>query len=453
MSDVTDRQRFNYDSLDELREDIEKFDLDIPVQEDVTPLAESHQIDGKTIPNSMCANPIEGRDATETGAPGELSLRRYGRLAEGGSGIIWVEATSVTDDGRTFPSQFRLTEETKDEFETLIQTFRERGEDHEGSDRPPYTVLQLTHSGRHSAPDGEPEPIITHHSEVYDSPDQEYHLISDAELDDVQDRFVKTAELAHEVGFDAVDIKACHGYLLHELLFSFEREDSRYGGSYENRTRFLRETIGRITDRVPELTVTTRLNVHDKVPYPWGWGMAKDGSLERDLSEPVRLIEDLEDLGVEMVSVGVGNPYHNPDYERPADQPVEGQDLPDDHPLTSIEESLGVTAALAERIPENVRLVGTGLSWLRRFFPNVAAAAVADGWMDLIGVGRESLADPYYANRLLEHDGLPGDEVCIACSACSQMMRDGVEVGCIIRDTELYRPIYQEGRRQAQADD
>lgn len=453
MSDMTSRRRCNYGSLDELREDIEQLGLDIPVQEDVTPLAESHTIDGKTVPNSMCANPIEGRDATETGAPGELSLRRYGRLAEGGSGIIWLEATSVTDDGRTFPSQLRLTEETKAEFETLIETIHERGQDHEGNERRPYTVLQLTHSGRHSAPEGEPAPIVAHHSEVYDSPDQEYHLISDAELDALQDRFVEAAELAQEVGFDAVDIKACHGYLLHELLFSYEREDSKYGGSYENRTRFLRETVDRITDRVPELTVTTRLNVYDKVPHPWGWGMAEDGSLDRDLSEPVRLIEDLEDLGVELINVAVGNPYYNPDFERPADQSLAGQDLPDEHPLTSIEESLAVTADLAERVPENVRLAGTGLSWLRRYFPNVAAAAVAEGWMDLIGVGRESLADPYYANRLLENDGLPGDEVCITCSACSQMMRDGVEVGCIIRDTELYRPIYQEGREQAQADD
>lgn len=449
MSDISGRQRFNYSRLDELREDIEALDLDVPVREDVTPLGDGHSIDGRTIPNSMCANPIEGRDATETGAPSVYSLRRYGRLAAGGSGIIWLEATAVTDDGRTFPSQFRLTEETKDEFEILIETIHERGEGMNGNPQRPYTVLQLTHSGRHSAPEGEPAPIVAHHSDVYDSPDQEYHRISDAELDDLQDQFVEAAERAHAVGFDAVDVKACHGYLLHELLFSSEREDSKYGGSYENRTRFLRETIQRITDRVPDLTVTTRLNVYDKVPAPWGWGTDDEGN--PDLDEPVRLIEDLEALGVELINVAVGNPYYNPDLERPADQPVEGQELPDEHPLTSIAESLAVTADLAERVPENVRLVGTGLSWLRQYFPNVAAAAVADGWMDLIGVGRESLADPYYANRLLQNDGLPGDEVCITCSACSQMMRDGVKVGCIVRDTDLYRPIYQEGRKQAQA--
>src|SRR6056297_3382774 len=149
MSDISGRRRFSYGSIDELRDDIEALDLDVPLQDDVMPLAESHSIDGQTIPNSMCANPIEGRDATETGAPGDLSLRRYGRLAEGGSGIIWLEATAVTDDGRTFPSQLRLTEATTDEFETLIETIHERGEGPGGNDQRPYTVLQLTHSGRH----------------------------------------------------------------------------------------------------------------------------------------------------------------------------------------------------------------------------------------------------------------------------------------------------------------
>ncbi|MFB6152522.1 MAG: hypothetical protein ABEJ40_12020 [Haloarculaceae archaeon] len=448
MSNDSSRSRFDYDSLSDVAADADRLGLDVPVQESVETLAEPHEIDGREVPNSMCANPIEGRDATPAGAPDELSFRRYRRLAEGGSGMVWVEATAVTEDGKTSPAQFHITESTVDEFGELVDTMVEHGRGPDGADQRPFTVLQLTHSGRHSAPDGEPAPVIAHRSEVYDEPGVDSHYVTDRELDELQERFVEAAALASEAGFDAVDVKACHGYLLHELLFSYEREDSRYGGSYENRTRFLRETVAAIREEVPDVTVTTRLNVYDRVPYPWGWGMARDGSLTPDLDEPVRLIEDLSDLGVSLVNVGMGNPYYNPDFERPADQPVEGQDLPDEHPLTSIAENLEVTAALADRV-DDVLLVGTGLSWLRQFFPNVAAAARDEGWMDLIGVGRASLADPHYANRLLEHDGLPGDNVCIACSSCSQMMRDGVEAGCIVRDTEIYRPIYVEGRRQA----
>lgn len=445
------RDRFDYDALADLRDEIDGFELDIPVRSTVESLGESHEIDGTHVPNSMCANPIEGRDATPDGRPDELTYRRYRRLAEGGSGMIWLEATAVTEDGKTAPSQLQLTESTVNEFADLVDHIREHAQGPDGEAQDPFLVLQLTHSGRESAPEGEPEPIIAHHSEVYDEDGVDYHLISDAELDALQETFVTAAELADRAGFDAVDIKACHGYLLHELLFSYEREDSKYGGSYENRTRFLKETIRTITEDVPDLTVTTRLNVYDDVPYPWGWGMPEDGSEGWDLAEPIRLIEELAEIGVPLINLAIGNPYHNPDLERPADQPTAGQTLPDSHPLTSIETNAQVSADLASEVSD-VKLIGTGLSWLRQFFPNVAAGMKAEGSIDLIGVGRESLADPGYANRLLEHDGLPGENVCITCSCCSQMMRDGVEAGCIVRDTDIYQPIYREGRQGAQAD-
>lgn len=448
---MKNRTFFSYRTLATLTEDIHRKGLELPITNEVQCLGEEVYLQGKAVPNRFCINPLEGCDAESNGSPGELTYRRYKRFASGGAGMIWVEATAVTPEGRANPQQLWINNQSVEDFRKLRRTITANAVDHNNKEQQPFTILQLTHSGRQSNPTGTPSPIIAHHSRILDPKnhlEQNYPTISDKELDVLEGKYVLAAQLAHDCGFDAVDIKACHGYLIHELLFSYTRENSKYGGSFANRTRFLREVIDKIKDDVPGIIVTTRLNIYDGIPYPWGWGMKTDGSLKTDPSEPIRLISMLHDAGVELISIALGNPYYNPHLERPYDRPAAGGYVPKEHPLETIARTMQLTANIHDQTP-GVHLVGTGLSWLRQFFPNVGAAMVQEGWVSFLGVGRAALAHPPFANELFANGILAPEKLCITCSSCTQIMRDGGQTGCVIRDPAIYRSIYKTGRAKA----
>jgi len=431
-----------------LKKDITEMGINIPISGNIQSLKKSFRVNDKEIPNRLCVNPIEGRDSKENGGPSELTYRRYRRYAAGGAGIIWVEATTVTPEGKASPHQLWINSKSVEDFKKLVEIIKENALNCKAKKQTPFIVLQLTHSGRQSKLEEKSHPVITHHSKILDPKDnlsQDYSLITDGELDSLQEKFVEASHIAYECGFDAVDIKACHGYLLHELLFSYTREGSKYGGSFKNRTRFLREVVQRVKAVIPDLILTTRLNIYDGVPYPWGWGMKKDGSLDAELSEPAKLIRELHQIGVDIINISFGNPYYNPHLERPYDHIITGGYLPEEHPLKTISRNIDLTYEISKRT-SGIHFVGTGLSWLRQFFPNVAAAMIEKGWISFIGIGRAALANPSFANELLEKGVLAPEKMCITCSSCTQMMKDGSQVGCVIRDPEVYGPIYRAGR-------
>jgi NADPH-dependent glutamate synthase beta subunit-like oxidoreductase/2,4-dienoyl-CoA reductase-like NADH-dependent reductase (Old Yellow Enzyme family) len=362
--------------------------------------------------------------------------------------MIWGEAAAVALEGRANPRQLLMAPENLEGLRKLVEEAHWAAQEVLGEDHRPLLVAQLTHSGRYSKPRGFPEPIIAHHSGPLDPRHglpADYPLISDGELEALQDNYVVAARVARDAGFDAVDVKACHRYLINELLASHTRENSRYGGSFENRTRFLLEVIRRLAAEVPGIILTTRLNVYDALPHPWGFGMAADGSMQPDLAEPIELLRLLSAAGVQFVSLGYGNPYYNPHVERPYDTAEVGGYLPQEHPLVDIALMCDLNRRLHEAVPD-LPLIATGLSWLRQFFPPVAAAMVKQGWAALAGVGRMALAYPDFARELMERGSLTPTKLCIACSSCTQIMRDGGRAGCAVRDHEIYGPIFQQGR-------
>jgi len=443
--------RFSYENLAGLRKAIQERNLEIPSIEDLQSLEEALDADGIRAPNRLCINPLEGCDGEADGAPGNLTCRRYRRFASGGAGMIWVEATAVVREGRANPRQLWINDQSAAGFKELAGLIKTTALEHSYSHQRPFTVIQLTHSGRQSNPEGITAPIITHHSDVLDTKDHlpsNYPIISDKELDALQEKYVLAAKIAYDCGFDGVDIKACHGYLIHELLYSYTRKNSKYGGTFENRTRFLRDVVSKIRREIPDLIVTTRLNIYDGIPYPWGWGMKPDGTLVPDLTEPVSLINILHDAGVDMISIAVGNPYYNPHVERPYDYPIAGGYVPEEHPLNTIARITALTADLQKQVTE-IQLVATGLSWLRQFSPNVGAAMLEKGYINLVGIGRLALAHPSFANELARTGNLTPEKLCITCSFCTQIMKDGGQTGCVTRDHEVYGPIYRAGRAGA----
>ena len=422
--------------------------VNLPVTEDLSVLSTPCRFAGRTVPNRFVVHPMEGFDSDAAGAPGELAFRRYRRYAEGGVSVIWAEATAVLWEARSNPGQLWIHDGNVDAFAQMVAQARKAG--HEANGFEPVFILQLTHSGRYSKPTGVPEPIIAHHSAVLDSKHNlpsDYPLVTDEYLDRLQDAFVHAAKLAARAGFDGVDVKGCHRYLAAELHASFTRE-GRYGGSFENRTRLLRESLTRIRDEVSSLFVTTRLNVYDAIDYPYGFGVSEEDYRIPDLSEPIRFIGDLKNVGIPLLNISIGNPYFNPHFGRPYDLPVAGAKPPPEHPLVGVARFLKITKEVQEAHPD-LPVIGSGYTWLRQFMPNVAAAVLQTGGATLIGQGRGAFAYPDSVNDICKKGALDPRKVCVTCSCCTQIMRDGAKTGCVVRDNEIYGEQYRLGRRFA----
>jgi len=441
-------KRFHLRDLDALRAELAALGLALPMAENTAVLGEPVAVAALRTPNRLVIQPMEGFDSTPEGAPGPLSFRRYLRYAQGGSGLIWFEATAVLHEARSNPRQLVLHEGSVATFARLVAATRQAAREAFGHDI--LAVVQLTHSGRYSKPAGIPQPIIAHHSAVLDPKHQlppDYPLVSDDYLDRLQEIYVKAAGLAAEAGFDGVDVKACHRYLVSELLASHTRE-GKYGGSLANRSRFLRETVEKIVRSLPGIFVTTRINVFDAIPHPYGFGVSRDDRAQPDPAEPIEVIRSLKQAGVPLVNVTAGNPYYQPHFGRPYDRPIAGVDVPDEHPLEGVARLVELTRQVQQTFPD-LPVVATGYSWLRHLMPYVAAGVVQAGWATLVGQGRSAFAYPDAARDILREGRMDPAKTCIACSGCSQIMRDGTMTGCVVRDRAIYGEQYKLGRRYA----
>lgn len=432
--------KFRLRTAEELRDEAGRLGLEIPYVEEITVLLEKAPVAGRSVPNRLAVLPMEGADAEADGAPSEWTFRRYQRYAGGGSGLIWCEATAVRRDGRSNPSQLMLTEKTLGGFGKLADAVRAAAKKEWGPAHRLLLVLQLTHSGRFSKPEGTPNPMIVQHNPYLDPlhglpPD--YPLVSDGELEEVRDDLVAAAELAAAAGFDGVDVKACHGYLVAETLAAFNRTESRYGGPFENRSRLLLETVRLIRQEAPGLLVTSRISASDTVPFPFGFGMDPDAPETIDLTETKALVSLLARAGVGFLSVSLGIPYWKPHFGRPFDEPVPGGKPPEEHPLEGVARHLRIASELQRSSP-GTALVGAGYSWLRAFGPGVGAAMVTSGRTAVVGLGRGALAYPDFVKDLAARGRLDPRKVCTTCSLCSHLLRQGRRTGCAVRDAEVY---------------
>ena len=427
-------QKFAYKHLDQLREDILRAGVELPVAQQLDILKTPLPLHGKLLPNRMAIHPMEGCDGTSEGAPDELSFRRYERFGAGGAGVLWVEACAVTRQGRSNARHLYLHDENLSEFKKLFNNMMDTAKTASGNDFKPYAVLQLTHAGRYS----KPRAIVSVAENPYLDPfsNADRTAVTDEELERLEDQYVETALLARETGFDAVDIKSCHRYLINELLSAFTRE-GRYGGSFENRTRFLLNIIEKVKTAT-DMDVTIRLNAYDAIPFPYGWGTDENGRPAPD--EPRRLMQILWEKGVRMVNISTGNPYYNPHIGRPADV---GPYIAPEHPIESAARMLNIIREMKQAAPA-MTLVGTGFSWFREYGAHVAAGCIEKGWMDIAGFGRQSFAYPDFARDIINHGKMFRRKCCIACTKCTELMRYGGQAGCVIKDGKRYLPLWRE---------
>ena len=459
---------FRFKTTSELLEKIKVLDVPVQLSDDLGVLEEPLAINGVSFPNRIVIHPMEGCDASAAGIPSDLTRRRYRRFGRSGAGLIWYEATAVCPEGRANPRQLMLNENTKDEFRKLIQIAETEEERLRGQHKAlgkSVKILQITHSGRYARP-GKKFPKRMYY---FDALDNAYHqtrsdgdVLTDEYLDSLPEMYENTARLAKEVGFDGVDIKACHRYLLNESLSAFNRDGSRYGGAaYEDRSRLLKTIVKRVAQKTasPNFLISTRLNIYDAIPYPYGFGVVKEeypevdtysaqSQLPRpDLKETVQLIKDLGEgiNGVKLVNLTLANPYFNSYVSRPHDVPPKGLKKPIEHPLEGVARFLNLSRLLRQQLPSDIKLIGTGYSWLRQFGSNVAAAEIASGNIDLVGWGRMAFANPEFGQQIFLKGGIDPKQVCLTCSKCTELMRKDTVSGCVIRDKEIYYPYLKKG--------
>jgi len=452
-------------SVAEFRRHVESLNLSIPCDETVqtgeeSPLARPLMLDDKVIGNRFCIHPMEGWDATVDGQPGEATFRRWRHFGRSGAKLIWGgEAVAVRHDGRANPNQLLINEKNKRSLAQLRAALIEEHQRTFDSTDDLLVGLQLTHSGRFSRPNEKmrPEPRLLYRHPHLDSrvnADANSPLLTDGDVRQIVADFVSAVRIAEDLGFDFVDVKHCHGYLGHEFLSAHTRTGD-YGGCFENRTRFLREITDGIHTVAPRMLIGVRLSAFDLIPfrpdpalttasqtgpgvpephedllpYRWGFGVNANEPEQYDLTEPRLFLRLLRDLGIKLVNISGGSPYYNPHIQRPAFYPPSDGYQPPEDPLVGVARQMEVTRLLKSEFPDLI-LVGTGYSYLQEFLPNVAQAAVREGWVDAIGLGRMVLSYPELPRDVLSGRTLHHKQICRTFSDCTTGPRKGLRSGC-----------------------
>jgi len=419
------------------------------------PLQQPYQLDGFRIGNRFCVLPMEGWDGTPDGRPSDLTIRRWQRFGESGAKLIWGgEAVAVLRDGRANPHQLLLNDQTLPSLEQLRRCLVSSHEQRFGSSAGLTIGLQLTHSGRFARPNRTdlPEPRVLYHHPLLDrrvgmGPDSA--VLSDSQIEEIVEAFVLAAVRAQKAGFAFIDVKHCHGYLGHEFLSAVARP-GKYGGSFENRTRFLREIVAGVRRDAPGLAIGVRLSAFDLIPfrkrsdgggepeefngpYRYAFGADPENPLLIDLTETYRFLNLLDDLAIKLVCISAGSPYYTPHIQRPAlFPPSDGYEPPED-PLVGVARLIAITGVIKARYP-HLAIVGSGYSYLQEWLPRVAQYCVRTGQVDFVGLGRLILSYHDLPNDVLRGVSLDTRRLCRTFSDCTTGPRKGLVSGCFPLD-------------------
>ena len=452
----------------EFRDHVATLGVDLPCDDIIvtgsdSPLAKPAdiEINGKRITNRFAVQPMEGWDGTTTGGITEEVLRRWRRFGESGAKLIFGgEAMAVRPDGRANPNQLIIGEQNKTGLaklrEVLLAAHRERY----GATEDPVIGFQLTHSGRFCKPNDKfrLEPRVAYRHPILD---KKFHVTdkdqvwTDSEIATLIEDYVRASKIAWEVGADFVDIKHCHGYLLHEFLSAFTRPGP-YGGSFENRTRILREIVAGIRSSGNRIELAVRLSAFDLVPfkpdpglsqpgkpgpgvpeefshclpYTYAFGVNLANPLDSDLTEASQFLDLCAGLGIRLVNITAGSPYYNPHIQRPAAYPPSDGYQPPEDPLVGVARQIDAVRQLKAKAPKGMILIGSAYSYLQEYLPQVAQYVIRHNWTDLVGLGRMTLTYPTMLADAMKTGTLATRLICRTFSDCTTGPRNGLISGC-----------------------
>ncbi len=452
------------------RENLQRLGLPMPCDDLVgsgpaSPLGSSLKAGAFTVGNRFAIQPMEGWDGTADGKPSENTVRRWRNFGLSGAKLIWGgEAVAVRHDGRANPRQLTMTADNMAGIAQLRETLVAAHREAMGDDKNLVIGLQLTHSGRFCKPNDNTrmEPRILYRHPILDRKFHvapEHPLFTDGEIRALIDDYVIAARRAYECGYQFVDLKHCHGYLGHEFL-SAKTRDGEFGGSMENRSRFLRELVAGIRAAVPGLELAVRLSALDLVPFkpdpaqsgpdslgpgvpddvsqclPYGYGFGVDEAdpAKPDLAETRAFLGVVQSLGIHLVNITLGSPYYNPHLTRPALYPPSDGYQPPEDPLVGVMRHLETVRDLKRSFP-GLAFMGSGYTYLQEFLPNVAQAVVREGWTDFVGLGRMVLSYPDLPADVLAGRPMQRKRLCRTFSDCTTAPRNGMVSGCYPLDT------------------
>ncbi len=475
----------------DFRAHVASLGLDLPCEDaivagETSPLAQAIggvTINGKRVGNRWAIHPMEGWDGTTTGGVTEEMLRRWQRFGESGAKLIYGgEAMAVRPDGRANPNQIIITEENKAGVASLRETLVKAHAERYGKTDDLVIGFQLTHSGRFCKPNDKKrmEPRVAFRHPILDrkfNVMSDAQMFTDAEIEELIQCYIRAAKIAWDVGADFVDIKHCHGYLLHEFLGAHTRP-GKFGGSFENRTRILRDIVAGIRASGNKIEFGVRLSAFDFVPfkpdaalsqpgklgpgipedysqclpYRYGFGVNPNNPVDYDLTETFQFAELCAQLGVKILNLSAGSPYYNPHIQRPAAYPPSDGYQPAHDPLIDVARQINVVRQIKAHLvkvrgekgegrgsennsplalhPSNLILIGTAYSYLQEYLPHVAQYVVRNGWTDMVGLGRMVLSYPNILAEAVEKGSITPKQICRTFSDCTTAPRNGMISGC-----------------------
>ncbi|MEU6083048.1 NADH:flavin oxidoreductase/NADH oxidase [Streptomyces sp. NPDC047108] len=333
-----------------------------------------------TIPNRIWMAPMCQYSADDsgpfTGVPNDWHFSHYTARASGGTGLILVEATAVSPEGRISPADLGIWNDSQaDAFRRITAFLKGQG-----------TVpgIQLAHAGRKASterpwlggapvgPEGHgwqpvaPSPLPF--ADGHPVPDE----LTTEQIREIAGQFADAARRARAAGFEVVEIHGAHGYLIGEFLspHSNHRTDA-YGGSYENRTRFALEVVDAVRAVWPDdLPVFFRISATD-----WLTENGDDDRTGWTADDTVRFAEDLRAHGVDLLDVSSGG----------------------NAPGARIPTGPGYQVPFAEAVKARTGLPTAAVGEITD--PHQAGKILDEGRADAVLLGRELLRNPYFARH------------------------------------------------------
>lgn len=447
-------------TLQDLKDYLASLNINIPLEDRLesgteSVFAKAYTLQtGRQIGNRFCILPMEGWDGTSDGRPTDYTKRRWKNFAISGAKLLWgCEAVAVRHEGRANPNQLMIHQGVADEYKRLYDSLYEDHRERFGNADDLLVGFQLTHSGRFCKPNDKKkmEPQILYRHPVLNRKfglKDDYPLMTDDYIDRLIDDFVKAAVIVKNAGYHFVDLKHCHGYLGHEFLSATERP-GKYGGSFENRTRFLTSLVAGIRAEAPGLDIGVRLSAFDWIPfkpgtdhlgepesyegnYTYSFGGDSSG-LSHDLAGTYEFLDLLGKLNIELLCTTAGSPYYNPHIQRPALFPPSDGYLPPEDPLVGVARQLQVTAQIKKDYP-NLAVIGSAYSYLQEWLPYAAQSILRNNQADFIGLGRMVLSYPEMPDDILKGHAMKREKICRTFSDCTTAPRNGMISGCFPLD-------------------
>jgi len=378
----------------------------------------------KTAPNRIVYQPTEANNCDDRGSVTADTIKKYVRIAQGRPGIIHIESIDVTLTTQARTNRMLILDENVPGLKRLVEEIRKVNQDS-------LIIFQLSHAGRLS------DPALKPALSIY--PTGSSRMMSTAEVQQARDEFIAAAKRAHEVGADGVDIKQAHGFLGGEFLHPANLRPDQYGGSWENRCRFFQEVLAgvRVAIKDDSFIIGTRLSPYEGIPG--GCGTAGPDELIEDLTEPIAYARLMEQSGLDFINVSGGFAAANLEILLPTMVYPEGV-------LRLFSWAKAIKAVVS------IPVIGSGYSYLRdgrnklfiddpeqRSLLYQAERNIARGHVDMVGIGRQSIADPLFARKVFGNQ-IGRIDWCTCCSGCGILLGSNKKVGCTVYDPD-YRQL------------